>query len=169
MVWPACSPDLNPIEALWDQLGRAATAWIQANTTLDQLRNILTEEWNAIDQARITHLMNSMRRRCVACIDARGGYTRYWEIYNSVLLSVICWRNCYVSIKVCYLHSQCTTMNNRFHALLGVLLSLSFVVTFDRDPWWLSGVIVWWCVTLHFPLLYHCLQKWILFPMVYNL
>ena len=74
MVWPACSPDL---EALWDQLGRAATARMQANTTLDQLRNILTEEWNAIDQARITRLINSMRRRCVACIDARGGYTRY--------------------------------------------------------------------------------------------
>ena len=42
-----------------------------------QLRNILTEEWNAIDQARITRLINSIRRRCVACIDARGGYTRY--------------------------------------------------------------------------------------------
>ena len=42
-----------------------------------QLRNILTEEWNAIDQARITRLINSMRRRCVACIHARGGYTRY--------------------------------------------------------------------------------------------
>ena len=154
MVWPACSPDLNPIEALWDQLGRAATARIQANTTLDQLRNILAEEWNAIDQARITRLMNSMRRRCVACIDARGGYTRYWEIYNSVLLSVICWRNCYVSIKVCYLHSQCTTMNNRFHAHYYWEFYWAWVLLWSliETP---DGYLEWLCDEA-WPYIFHC-------------
>ena len=75
--WPACSPDLNPIELLWDQLGRAVHGRIEAKTTLAQLRNFLVEEWNALAQDRVNRLINSMRRRCIACINADGGYTAY--------------------------------------------------------------------------------------------
>ena len=77
MVWPANSPDLNPLEHLWDQLKRAVSARINANTNLADLAQMLEEEWNAIPQQRATRLVNTMRRRCQEVIDKRGGYTHY--------------------------------------------------------------------------------------------
>ena len=77
MEWPACSPDLNPIEHLWDQLGRAVRRQMTPVSTLLDLRRILLEEWNAIPQIRIQRLVLSMRKRCQATIHAFGGSTRY--------------------------------------------------------------------------------------------
>lgn len=75
--WPACSPDLNPIEHLWDQLGRAVRRRQQPPTNAQQLRDALTEEWQRLDQAAMDRLIGSMPRRCRACIEARGGHTSY--------------------------------------------------------------------------------------------
>lgn len=77
MEWPANSPDLNPIEQLWDQLGRAVRTRVTNETTLADLRQILVEEWNAIPQQRVTRLVHSMRRRCQAVVAADGSSTRY--------------------------------------------------------------------------------------------
>ena len=77
MQWPAVSPDLNPIENLWDQLGRAVRKRVTSATTLAQLRQILIQEWNAISQDRVRRLVSSMRRRCQAVVGAYGGSTRY--------------------------------------------------------------------------------------------
>ena len=81
MVWPACSPDLNPI----DQIGRMAKERIQANTRLNELRNILTDVWNDLPQQRIRRLIASMHPRCIACIKARGGHISYWLFIQIVL------------------------------------------------------------------------------------
>ena len=75
--WPAASPDLNPIEHLWDQLGRALHRRQNPPTNMQQLRDALTEEWQRLDQAAIVRLIGSMPRRCQDCIQARGGHTRY--------------------------------------------------------------------------------------------
>ena len=48
----AKSPDLNPNEHLWDQLGRAVRVRVTNTTTLADLQPILVEEWNAIPQQR---------------------------------------------------------------------------------------------------------------------
>uniref|UniRef100_A0A3Q3E5D1 Tc1-like transposase DDE domain-containing protein n=1 Tax=Labrus bergylta TaxID=56723 RepID=A0A3Q3E5D1_9LABR len=64
MEWPACSPDLNPIEHLWDQLERAVHARVTNTTTLADSRQMLVEEWDAIPQQCVTRLVTSMRRRC---------------------------------------------------------------------------------------------------------
>ncbi len=48
--WPAKSPDLNPIEHLWDQLKRSADKRVNENTTLNSLRRILQREWEGLDQ-----------------------------------------------------------------------------------------------------------------------
>ena len=42
--WPACSPDMNPIEHCWDQLGRAIARRRVPGDTLNDLRHYIREE-----------------------------------------------------------------------------------------------------------------------------
>ena len=77
MAWPACSPDLNPIEHLWDVLGRRIRSNHPPAGTLARLVEILEMEWAAIPRDTIRNLVQSMRRRCQACIQAAGGHTRF--------------------------------------------------------------------------------------------
>ena len=75
--WPAYSPDLNPIEHCWDQVGRVVRQRVLPGDTLHDLRWYLQDAREAVTPERIARLIRSMRRRCVACIAARGGHTRY--------------------------------------------------------------------------------------------
>ncbi|CAH1271563.1 DNPEP [Branchiostoma lanceolatum] len=59
MEWPSKSPDLDPIEHLWDQLRRAVRARVTERTTLADLGRLLLEEWDAIPQHRIARLVGS--------------------------------------------------------------------------------------------------------------
>uniref|UniRef100_A0A8C5FTC3 Tc1-like transposase DDE domain-containing protein n=1 Tax=Gadus morhua TaxID=8049 RepID=A0A8C5FTC3_GADMO len=77
MEWPASSSDLNPIENLWDQPGRAVRARVTNTTTLADLRQSLDEEWDAIPQQCATRLVFSMRRRCQAVVAVYVSSTRY--------------------------------------------------------------------------------------------
>lgn len=77
MEWPAHSPDLNPIEHLWDGLGKRTRALVPAPATLEELRRALLEQWAAVPQEDIRRLVASMPRRMEAVIQARGGNTRY--------------------------------------------------------------------------------------------
>lgn len=76
MAWPARSPDLNPIENLWDTIGRRLREERNLNTLEDVGRRLI-EIWEEIDQNDIRSLILSMGRRCQAVISARGGNTRY--------------------------------------------------------------------------------------------
>ncbi|KAL0177282.1 hypothetical protein M9458_026176, partial [Cirrhinus mrigala] len=70
MEWPALSPNLKPIENLWDQLSCHVEGRNPAPQNLNDLRAALQEEWNAMPQQTISRLVNSMRRCCQAVIDA---------------------------------------------------------------------------------------------------
>ncbi|GFV81014.1 transposable element Tcb2 transposase [Trichonephila clavipes] len=63
MAWPAYSPDLNPIENLWDALGRAVSSRFQPPATLIELETAL-QEGRLLNSAVVDHLIESMVRRC---------------------------------------------------------------------------------------------------------
>lgn len=77
MQWPSKSPDMSPIENLWDRLGRQVRNRNNPPQTILQLEVALTQEWAAIPRHYIRTLFNSMRRRLVACINAHGGHSGY--------------------------------------------------------------------------------------------
>ena len=77
LPWPSKSPDLNPIEHLWDQMERELRARPQPPTNLGELRQALQEVWDAVPAHRVRRLTSSMRRRCLATMAAFGGHTRY--------------------------------------------------------------------------------------------
>lgn len=75
--WPPRSPDMNPIEHLWDKLKRRVRAHIPAPANLRELENAVLTEWENIPQNAIQDLIRSMPRRMNAVIRSRGGNTRY--------------------------------------------------------------------------------------------
>ena len=76
MQWPANSPDMNPVEHIWDELGRRVRRR-HALQTVNELANALVREWNNLPNQLIQRYVNSMRRRIEAFIRARGGHNRY--------------------------------------------------------------------------------------------
>ncbi|GBO37126.1 hypothetical protein AVEN_95107-1 [Araneus ventricosus] len=64
MDWPAYLPDLNPIEHVWDMLGRRIADRQPPPTCLPELRRPLLDEWCNIPQDQIDNLILSMPRRC---------------------------------------------------------------------------------------------------------
>ncbi len=72
LAWPAYSPDMSPIEHVWDALDRRIRQRVPVPANIQQLRTAIEEEWTNIPQATINNLINSMRRRCVALREANG-------------------------------------------------------------------------------------------------
>ena len=77
LPWPARSPDMSAIEHVWDEMDRRLRRSPNPPATLQQLQQRLQQIWNNIPQHCHARLVHSMRRRCVACINAAGGHTRY--------------------------------------------------------------------------------------------
>ena len=75
--WPSISPDLNPIEHIWDMLCRRIQAREPPVQNIRQLEAALHREWQQLSQLDIRRLTGGIRRRVEALFQARGGYTRY--------------------------------------------------------------------------------------------
>lgn len=76
-MWPANSPDLNPLENLWHILRTNINKRKPKPMWKQDLIAVLTEEWKLIPKYKINALINSMPRRLQAVIRAEGGTTHY--------------------------------------------------------------------------------------------
>ncbi|UYV83897.1 hypothetical protein LAZ67_X000552 [Cordylochernes scorpioides] len=74
--WPAYSPNLSPIEHVWNIIGRRLHALPQPRSE-DELWQMVEREWRAIPQEAIHNLIDSPSRRVAACIAARSGPACY--------------------------------------------------------------------------------------------
>lgn len=72
MTWPPQSPDLNPIELLWDELDRRVRK--VCPTSKEHLWNILEREWTNIPHTVLSKLIERMPRVVRAVINAKGGF-----------------------------------------------------------------------------------------------
>ena len=77
MEWPEYSPDLNPIENLWDIIGARVRNSREPPRTLNDLRQAVIEQWDALIQNVINRCIRNMRQRCNAVIQSICGHTRY--------------------------------------------------------------------------------------------
>ena len=77
MEWPSMSPDLSPIEHIWDKLDRRVRARPNQPSNLPQLQATLLQEWNNLPNNIVRRYIRSMRNRCRAVINSNGGHTRY--------------------------------------------------------------------------------------------
>ncbi|GFV97170.1 hypothetical protein TNCV_3527551 [Trichonephila clavipes] len=60
LVWPERCPDLNPIENVWDALGRQVAGRNYPPTNKNTLIRALTEEWDKLPQQLLDNIMQSM-------------------------------------------------------------------------------------------------------------
>ncbi len=77
MDWPSMSPDLNPIEHLWGILKRKVEELKVSN--IQQLCDVVMEEWKRTPVATCEALVNSMPKRVKAVLENNGGHPKYWH------------------------------------------------------------------------------------------
>lgn len=77
LSWPAQSPDLNPIEHLWSHLKRKLGEYNQPPGGMIELWERIQEVWDKIEPSVCQGLIESMPRRVLAVLKAKGGYTKY--------------------------------------------------------------------------------------------
>ena len=77
MVWPAQSPDLNPIEHSWGYLKRRLAEYKHPPNGILELWERIQVEWDKIPVEECQKMIESMARRIEAVVRAKGGYTKY--------------------------------------------------------------------------------------------
>ncbi|GBM70738.1 Transposable element Tc1 transposase [Araneus ventricosus] len=77
MSWPPNSPDLNPMEHIWDVMERQLTAQTPSCSNISTLRDRCLDIWYNLSPVMYQKLVASMPKRVVAVLKAKGDATRY--------------------------------------------------------------------------------------------
>jgi hypothetical protein len=77
LPWPAQSPDLNMTEPLCSVLGTRVRNRFPPPASLQQLEDVLQEEWYRIPLETVQNLYESIPRRTAVVLKANDGPTPY--------------------------------------------------------------------------------------------
>ena len=77
LEWPPQSPDLNPIETIWNDLSLAVRKRRDYPKSLNDLRIAIQEEWRQISSARIKRLYETIPDRLREVKKMKGHATKY--------------------------------------------------------------------------------------------
>lgn len=75
--WPPQSPDLNPIENVWNALKNYVKKHLRDIHTTADLRGSLTTCWNGLSLVYLRSLYSSLPRRCQQVLRMKGHITKY--------------------------------------------------------------------------------------------
>uniref|UniRef100_A0A8R1ETC7 HTH_Tnp_Tc3_1 domain-containing protein n=1 Tax=Caenorhabditis japonica TaxID=281687 RepID=A0A8R1ETC7_CAEJA len=73
--WPACSPNLNPIESVWGFLTRSVYKNGKHYNSISELKDAVKAVWSKIHPSYLENLSNSMPNRIFQVIQKNGGFT----------------------------------------------------------------------------------------------
>ena len=77
IFWPPYSPDLNPIETVWDLIKDYIQENYPEHLTPTQLRRAVMAAWESISEEKLRELVGSIQARYKAVIRANGMHTEY--------------------------------------------------------------------------------------------
>ena len=75
--WPPQSPDLSPIEHLWNHTKKELSKHPRQAKGVWEIWDRVAELWNNIDPEVCQNLIESMPRKIQAVIRAKGSHTKY--------------------------------------------------------------------------------------------
>ena len=84
LEWPARSPDLNPVEHIWDIMSHSIHQRHIVTQTVQELVDALVQVWEEIPQETISLLIRRTPRHCREVIQACGGHTHTSEPNSDV-------------------------------------------------------------------------------------
>lgn len=77
LPWPPNSPDLNPIENLWDYIDGHIRRMDPPPRNLHELRDAILSTWSEIPTKTFRGLLESLLRRLTTVRAAKDGYSGY--------------------------------------------------------------------------------------------
>ena len=77
LTWPACSPDLNPIENLWGLIVQRVYKNDRQFGSINELWEAVQETWYSVEPEYLQNLIYSMKNRISEVIQRNGAQTHY--------------------------------------------------------------------------------------------